>query len=403
MNLWKKVLIGLIIGVSLGPILAKFPKWLDIASVIGSMFLRSLKMMMGPLIFCTLVKGILNSSNAKSLGRIGFKIVTISVVTTTFAVIFGLGVGILLQPGKNPGFEPALSTASVVLDKFSFKNLIIGIIPENVIEAFSKGNLLQIVFFSIFAGVVMNQFKSKSNNLQKVVSFFSTLVFEMIAIIVSCSPYGVCALMASTIAVQGITVLLSVSKFVAAMIVAMTLQYLIYGLLICIYCRKSPLPFYRKSLEYQLLAFSTSSTKAALPTTIEIAVNKLGISKTSASVMLPISAAVNMNGSAIGLGISAIFSAQLYSIQLDITDYLAIIVSSTLGAIGGAGVPGTSIITLPVVLQSANIPIESVPILASIDRLLDMLRTTVNVTGDVAMTLVVDHSENNWDINKYKS
>ncbi len=407
MTLWQKVAIGLILGVLLGiglgqPIISQsFPHGIDVVSLIGDMFMRSLRMMMGPLIFCTIVKGIISSSSASSLGRISLKIVLASIITTAFAVTFGLGVGFLLKPGE--GVIPGISSESINPKSVSFRSFVLNIVPENVIEAFSQGNLLQIVFFSIFTGIVISQFKNRSDNLEKVISFMSKMVVEMITIIVKLSPYGVCALIASTIANQGYEILSSMLYFIGAMMVAITLQYAIYGLLIILFCKKSPIPFYRKSLTYQLMAFSSSSTKASLPTTMKVCTDELGISEANTSFMIPISAAVNMNGSAIGLGLSTMFFAQMYSIALGWHDYLAIIVTSTIGAIGGAGVPGASIIMLPIVLQSAGIPVESVAILVSIDRILDMMRTTINVTGDVAMTMIVDNSEGTWNKEKYSS
>ncbi len=401
MTLWQKVAIGLVLGILLGMALSHFPQGLDLVYLVGNMFMRSLRMMMGPLIFCTLVKGIVSSSSATSLGRIGFKIIVASLVTTSFAVMFGIGVGHLMHPGRD--LLPQMDTDSLVpeIKSLGFRSFILNIVPENVIESFSQGNLLQIVFFSIFTGIVISQFKNKSTNMEKVISFMSKMVFEMITIIVKFSPYGVCALMAFTVATEGFVVILSMTKLIGAMLFAITLQYLIYGILILAFCRKSPIPFYRKSLTYQLMAFSTSSTKAALPTTMKICTEELGISESSTSFMIPISAAVNMNGSAIGLGLSTMFFAQMYSITLGWHEYLAIVITSTIGAIGAAGVPGASIIMLPIVLQSVGIPTGSVAILASIDRILDMMRTTINVTGDVAMTMIVDNSEGTWDKDKY--
>lgn len=402
MALWKKVIIGLVTGILLGSILRDYPKCLAIAEIVGEMFLRSLKMLMGPLIFFTLVKGIISFSSASSLGKMGIKIVSISLLTTAFAVVFGLGVAAVLRPGEGIGAFEAPPGAPAYRE-FHFKSFIAGIVPENAFQAFSQGNLLQIVFFSIFSGIVINQFKQSSENLEKSISFISRMVFEMVSIIVKVSPYGICALMACTVAQQGLNVMLSMTKLVIAVSIAMSLQYLIFGLLILLFCKSSPLPFYRKSLPYQLLALSTCSTKAVLPTTIKICTEELGISDSSASVMLPISAAVNMNGSAIGLGVSAIFFAQMYSVPLAFPEYLTIVLTSTIGAIGGAGIPGASIIMLPMVLQSAHIPTEGVAILASVDRILDMLRTTINVTGDATMTLLVDRSEGNWDKKRYYS
>ena len=171
--------------------------------------------------------------------------------------------------------------------------------------------------------------------------------------------------------------------------------------MIFVFCKLSPIPFYRKSIEYQVIAFSSASSKATLPTAMQVANEKLGVSESATSFLLPLGAALNMNGLAINLSLTAIFFAQMLNIPLDFHDYAIIIFTSTLGAIGGAGIPGASLIMLPMILSSINLPIEGVAILAGVDRILDMLRTTINITGDVTMTLIIDHSEGSLDRKLY--
>jgi Na+/H+-dicarboxylate symporter len=183
----------------------------------------------------------------------------------------------------------------------------------------------------------------------------------------------------------------------------MVCQYFVFGLLIIVFCRISPIPFYRKSIPYQALAFSTSSSKATLPTTMQICREQLGVSDTSASFILPLGASINMDGFAINLGLTTVFFAQMLGITLSLHDYVVIIITATLGSIGGAGLPGASLIMLPMVLSSVNIPIEGVAIMAGIDRILDMLRTTINITGDATITLIIDHNEGQLDEAKYYS
>jgi Na+/H+-dicarboxylate symporter len=231
----------------------------------------------------------------------------------------------------------------------------------------------------------------------------SKMILKMISFIVQLSPYGAFALTGWIVGMQGIEVMISLSKLVVAVVVAMVFQYLVFGVLIYVFCRVSPLPFYKKSLEYQILAFSTSSSKATLPTTMQVCRERLGISDASTSFVLPLGASINMDGFAINLSLTTIFFAQVMGVTLAPHDYLVIILTSTLGSIGGAGIPGASLVMLPMVLSSVHLPIEGVAIIAGIDRILDMLRTTINITGDATITLIIDHSENTFDKEKYLS
>lgn len=402
MQLWQKVMLGLMAGILLGSLFNSDSYFLNIAYIIGNMFMRSIKMVMGPLIFCALTKGIVTAPSTQALGRVGKKILFISIITTIFAVIFGLVMGWLVQPGKGVVIIP---DATYVLEKktFSVVNFILEIVPDNLFKAFYKGNLIQIVFFSIFTGIIISRLKVYSSHLRNAVSVLSKIVFSMTNTILQFSPYGAGALIACTVGYEGIAVLFNLTKLILAITTAMLLQYIIFGIMIFVFCKKSPIPFYRKSMPYQLLAFSTSSSKAVLPTTMKVCTENLGVSESSANVILPISASLNMNGSAIGLGLSAIFCAQVHSITLCWQDYLAIIFTSTVGAIGGAGVPGAGLVMLPMVLQSVNIPLDTIAMITGIDRLLDMLRTTINVTGDVTMTIIIDHTEGYWNHKKYFS
>jgi Na+/H+-dicarboxylate symporter len=183
----------------------------------------------------------------------------------------------------------------------------------------------------------------------------------------------------------------------------MIMQYIIFGLMILVFCRVSPLPFYKKSIEYQMIAFSTGSSKASLATTMKVCREKLGISESSTSFVLPIGASINMDGFAINLGLTTIFFAQAMGVSLGFSDYLIIVITSTLGSMGGAGIPGASLFMLPMVLSSVNLPTGGVALIAGIDRILDLLRTTINITGDATITMIIDKSEGTLDKKKYYS
>ena len=401
MKLWQKVTLGLILGILFG---IYFPNYVYIFKPIGQVFMRLISMVIFPLIFFSLVSGITSMQDSSSLGRVGLKAVLSFFITTLFAVIFGLSVALILEPGSGISKDfSSLVSNQTERTEFDIVNFFIRIIPDNVVSAFAKGYLLQVVFFSIFTGICINKLGEQVKTVKELFHSLFSLILKMISIIIQFSPYGAFALTAWTIGTNGVEVLFGLSKLVFAIVIAMFLQYLIFGLMILIFARISPIPFYKKSLEYQILGFSTSSSKASLATTMKVCRNDLGISEMSTSFVLPLGASINMDGFAINLGLTTVFFSQMYGVVLGPYDYLMIIITSTVGSIGGAGIPGASLIMLPMVLSSVGLPIEGVAILAGIDRILDMLRTTINITGDAAVTLIIDESEKKLDKAKYYS
>ncbi len=400
MKLWKKVTLGLILGIMFG---IYFPEYVSYIKPIGDIFLRLIKMIIAPLIFFSLVSGITSMNDPASLGRVGIKAVAAFLGTTFFAVVFGLTVALVLKPGQ--GIHINFDVVNNISQDKSFNMLdfFINIVPDNVVATFANSNVLQIVFFAIFSGLVLNKMGTSATLIKDLFHVLSKMVLKMISMIIQLSPYGAFALTAWVIGTQGFNVMISLSKLVAAVVIAMICQYSIFGMLIYVFCRMSPLPFYKKSLEYQILAFSTSSSKATLTTTMQVCRERLGISESSTSFVLPLGASINMDGFAINLALTTIFFAQMMGVDLAMHDYLVIIVTSTLGSIGGAGIPGASLVMLPMVLSSIHLPIEGVAIIAGIDRILDMLRTTINITGDATITLIIDNSEGTLDRDIYNS
>lgn len=400
MKLWKKVTLGLILGIMFG---IYFPEYVFYIKPVGDIFLRLIKMIIAPLIFFSLVAGITSMSDPTSLGRVGIKAVAAFLGTTFFAVVFGLTVALVLKPGH--GVHINFDVASNISQEKSFNmiDFFVNIVPDNVVGAFANSNVLQIVFFAIFSGLILNKMGTSAAPVKDLFHRLSKMVLKMISMIIQLSPYGAFALTSWVVGTQGFDVMISLSKLVAAVVIAMICQYGIFGMLIYVFCRMSPLPFYKKSLEYQVLAFSTSSSKATLATTMQVCRERLGISESSTSFILPLGASINMDGFAINLALTTIFFAQMMGIDLAVHDYLVIIITSTLGSIGGAGIPGASLIMLPMVLSSIHLPIEGVAIIAGIDRILDMLRTTINITGDATITLIIDNSEGTLNKEIYNS
>jgi Na+/H+-dicarboxylate symporter len=400
MKLWHKVTIGLMLGVLFG---YYFPLVAIKLKFIGEIFNRAIKLVIAPLVFCALVNGLL-SANGKSLNRLGLKATCAFVGTTMIAVMFGLVVGVIMEPGNGTNLSSlvGVSNTAVEIKKFDLLGFIIDIVPTSLTQAILDGNVIQIVFVAIFVGITINSSNLETTSVKRFFHFFNIIMLRMIAIVIEFSPYAAFALISCVIAEQGLGILKNLSNLILAISIAMSAQYLIFGVLIKFIAKLSPMPFYKKSLEYQAIAFSTSSSKAALGTTMKVCSEKLGISETSTSFILPLGASLNMTGMSINLGIMTIFFAQAFSISLGLHEYAIIILTSTIGTIGGAGIPGASLIMLPMVLASVNIPTEGViAILAGIDRILDMLRTAVNITGDTTITLLIDASEDTLDRAKY--
>ena len=399
MKLWKKVILGLLLGILAGIYCKEYVVY---CKPIGDMFLRSITMIIAPVIFFVLVSGIVSMSDPSSLGRVGIKATAAYLTTTFFATIFGMSVALILEPGVGInvhfGTDP---TIQVTDQKFDVVAYFVNIIPDSAVGAFANSKILQVVFFSIFTAFAINKMGSAANGLRSGFKSCSKLVLQMINTIMYFAPYAAFSLISWVVANHGIDVIISLSKLICAVTAAMALQYIVFGLLILIFCRMSPIPFYKKSFDYQVVALSTSSSKAALATTMSVCRERLGISESSTSFVLPLGASINMDGFAINLALCTIFFAQILGVELQMYDYMVIIFTSTLGSIGGAGIPGASLIMLPMVLSSVNLPIEGVAILAGIDPILDRLRTVINITGDATITFIVDHSEGTLDEQRY--
>lgn len=401
MPLWKKVIIGLALGVLLGFILKENVIFLK---PLGDLFIRLIKMIIVPLIFFAIVGGITNSTNSKALGRVGFKAALAYIGTTIFAIIIGISCALLIKPGNNIKLNltsnynenPEISSVHKLIES------ILSIVPDNALGAMAQGSILQVVFFALFTGITINQLdKSSSRKVNEIIQLMTSIVFKMVHIIIQLSPLAALSLTAWVVGTQGAEILVNLVELIICAYVAFGLQFLIYGLMIYFCTGLSPKPFYKKSLEYQSLAFSTSSSKAALPTTIKVCQEKLGISEFSSSFVLPLGASINMNGIAIYISICAIFFAQATGKILSLSDYSLIIFMGTLGSIGGAGIPGGTIIMLPMILGAIGLPIDGIALIAGIDRIVDMMRTTISITGDAAVTLCIDKSEGLLDEEKY--
>ncbi|CAL7962327.1 Proton/sodium-glutamate symport protein [Alphaproteobacteria bacterium] len=406
--LWQRVLVGMICGILAGIYLKEQASKIEF---LGIIFLNLIKMVIVPLIFFTIIYGITSVEDYQGLYRIGVKAIVVFVTTAMSAAIIGLITSHFLQPGLSAGSSGIRESLTQMVTKTSTNgnaakslfDILIGIIPTNIFAALAEGNILQIILFAFFCGIIMNSCKDSCNTLINLCHQIAQIMFKMISIIMLIAPLGVFGYMASLVGTQGVTVLVSLMKLIATILIGCIIQYLFFGIIIRSFGKISPVPFYKKMIGPQLLAFSTSSSKATLVPLMQVAEGKLGISKQNSRFLLPLSAALNMDGGAIYQSSCAIFFAQILGVHLSLMDYTTLIFMCTLASIGGAGIPGGVLLFLGMVLNSIGIPIEGVVLIASIDRILDMVTTLINVTGDACVTLIIDSSENTLDKKTYYS
>jgi Na+/H+-dicarboxylate symporter len=406
MKLWQQVLIGLVLGIVAGVLLKE-----DAASlkIFGTIFINLVKMVIVPLIFFALLSGITSMSGEGNFTRIGIKGFSAYILTSIFAVIIGLTAGTLFKPGASINLNEILQSHGGVIPEVvtkappSISEFLLGLISTNPIQSMASDNFLQIIIFSIFTGITINMVGDKAKPLKEIIFSASQVMFKMIENIIKLAPFGVFGYMSWVIGTQGVDVLNALAKLIVVFLGSCVLQYVVFGFMILIFARVSPMPFYRKILLTQSIAFSTSSSKATLSTAMSQLQEKMGVSKTNSNFLMPLGVCINMDGTAIYLGICALFFAQAYGIDLTMQNYLMLVLTCTFGSIGAAGIPSGSIIFMGMVLSSVGLPIEGIGIILGVDRVLDMIRTTINITGDSAITLIVDKSEGGLNIEKYHS
>jgi Na+/H+-dicarboxylate symporter len=404
MKLWQQVLIGLILGVISGIVLGEKAA---VLKIFGTIFISLIKMVIVPLIFFALLSGITSMNGQGNFTRVGIKGFSIYIFTAIFAVIIGLTAATVFQPGMGVDLRLMLENndqqSIVAVAPPTASEFLLGLIPTSPINAMANDNFLQIIIFSIFTGIIINMIGDKGKAVREVIFSASQVFFKMIDVIIKLAPIGVFGFIAWIIGTQGIDILEALARLIAAFLAACAFQYVVFGLIILVFARMSPLPFYRKILFTQSIAFATSASKATLSTAMSQLQSRMGVSKANSNFLMPLGVCINMDGTAIYLGICALFFAQAYGIDLTLQNYIMLVLTCTFGSIGAAGIPSGSIIFMSMVLTSVGLPIEGISIIIGIDRILDMVRTTINITGDSAITLIVDKSEGMLDEKAYYS
>lgn len=399
MKLWVKIILGLVLGVISGII---FPGFSSAVKPIGDLFILSIKMLIVPLIFSSLVVGVTGLKDPKKMGRIGMKTFAMYLFTTAIAITIGLAIGTIMKPGA--GIELATTQNVQVKEASSFSETFLNIIPKNPVKSMADGNVLQIIVFAILFGMALNLSGKPGEPVIKVIDGIAEAMYKLTAMVMELAPYGVFALMAYIAQKYGLDVMLPLAKVLIGVYLGCIIHALItLGGSVSLLARLNPLKFFKGIIDALSVAYSTASSSGTLPITIRCARKNLGVSDSISSFVLPLGATINMDGTAMYQGVAALFVAQAYGIPLEMGDYVTIILTSTLASIGSAGVPGAGLIMLTLVLNSVGLPIEGIALIAGIDRILDMARTTVNVVGDCMVTVLVAKSENELDETIYNS
>ena len=410
-TLTSKILLGLFLGFIFGLILKSLPESYikdtviigGIFKVLGGGFTSAIKMMVVPLVFVSLVCGSSSMGDVKQLGRIGTKTMAFYLSTTAIAIITALFLGSVLKPGIGLDMSSVVTGDVAIGESKSIVDIILGIIPSNPIASFANGDMLQIIFFALLTGVAMSVIGEKAEPVRKIFESANEICMKMVGIIMLAAPIGVFALVAETFSTVGTDAILALVKYLLVVLLGLAIHVtIVYGGLFKIFTKQKIKPFLNKFTKVAAITFSTSSSNASVPASMEI-LEDLGVGKTTRSFTIPMGATINMDGTAIMQGVAALFIAQIYGIDLEINQMITIVMTATLASIGTAGVPGVGMIMLSMVLTSVNLPLEGIGLIMGVERIVDMFRTTVNVMGDNICTLIVAHSENDFDETEYNN
>lgn len=398
MKLTGKIILGLILGAVLGLILHSVaPEWftrLDtyVFGPLGTIFLNLIKMLVVPIVFFSITLGTASLGDPKKLGRIGGKTIGFFLVTTTIAISIAISLAFIIKPGNididTSGAEYEAQEAPTIVETFT------NIIPTNPIQAMVEGNMLQIIFFSVFIGLALAVLGKKTEGLLKVLEQGNDIMMYLVNLIMKFAPYGAFGLLASAVGELGWGGLRSMIMYMIVVVLGLVLHAVItYGSAVRFLGNMSPVHFFKNFFPAMTVGFSTSSSSSTLPISMKTAQERLNVPKPISSFVQPLGATINMDGTAIMQGVATVFIAQVYNVDLGFSAIIMVILTAVLASIGTAGVPGVGLIMLAMVLTQVSLPVEGIALIIGIDRILDMTRTALNITGDAACAVVVAESE----------
>lgn len=399
MNLSVKIIIALVLGAITGIILNVFAPDLFLPvdkyffTPVGKIFINLITMLVVPIVFISIALGTAGLGDPKKLGRIGLKTISYFLATTSVAIVIGLGLAYLFEPGNAGTFNTeGLEYSSEKAPPIS--ETLLNVIPTNPIQSFAEGNMLQIIVFAIFIGFALTMLGTKVDKVKDLLEQGNEIMMYLVNLVMKFAPYGTFALLASAIGQQGLDAIKAMSLYMIVVLLALVVHAIVtYGSTILLIAKRNPIHFFKGFAPAMGVAFSTSSSNATLPVSMSVAQKNLGVPKTISSFVQPLGATINMDGTAIMQGVATIFIAQVYDVNLSLTALVIVVLTAVLASIGTAGVPGVGLIMLAMVLTSVDLPVEGIALIIGIDRLLDMARTAVNITGDAACAVIVAETE----------
>ena len=412
MNLTQRILLAMATAILLGSatqqllLWPEIPSWLATALsdglaggifyVGGQIFVASLKVLVVPLVFISLVCGTCQLQGQSSLGRLSLKAIGLYLLTTAIAISIAIFVAELLQPGM--GIEMSTAADFTAPASQPLSQVFINIFPNNPVKAMAEGNMLQVIVFAILIGLAISRSGAHGERLTQQFNDWNEIMMTLVTLLMKLAPYGVFCLLFSLFAKQGLGVIGDLALYMVTVLLVLGIHALgVYPLLLKAFSGLNPIIFLRKMRNTQLFAFSTASSSATIPVTLRAVEQRLGVSNRIASFTVPLGATINMDGTAIMQGVATVFIAQAFGLELGLTDYLLVIATATLASVGTAGVPGVGLVTLAMVLQQVGLPVEGIALIIGVDRILDMVRTAVNVTGDATVSCIVANSEDAMD------
>ena len=368
--------------------------------VVGQGFIRLMKMLVVPLVFCSIVCGSMSIGDTKKLGTVGVRSLIFYLCTTACAVTVALLVGNLLNPGVGLDLSVLQSTNAQVesMQATSLTETLLNIIPDNPIGALAKGEMLQIILFALIVGVILAKLGERAETVGSFFSQFNDVMMEMTMMVMALAPVGVFCLISRTFATIGFSAFLPLAKYMVAVFLALGIQcFVVYLSMLKLFTGLNPIKFIKNFFPVMAFAFSTATSNATIPLSIDTLAKKMGVSKRISSFTIPLGATINMDGTSIMQGVAVVFAAQAFGIHLDMMDYITVIGTATLASVGTAGVPSVGLVTLTMVFNSVGLPVEAIGLIMGIDRILDMTRTAVNITGDAVCTTIVAHQNKALD------
>ena len=408
-GLTSKIFIALIAGAVFGIILCYLvlsSSFKDdiivngILQVVGQGFIRLMKMLVVPLVFCSIVCGSMSIGDTKKLGTVGVRTLIFYLCTTALAITVALSVGNIINPGVGLDMSKIQANAADVaeMESTSLTNTLLNIIPDNPINSLASGNMLQIIVFALIVGIILAKLGERTETVSNFFSQFNDIMMEMTMMVMSLAPIGVFCLIAKTFAGIGFSAFVPLAKYMIGVLSALAIQcFVVYLGLLKIFTGLNPFKFIKNFFPVMAFAFSTATSNATIPMSIDTLAKKMGVSKRISSFTIPLGATINMDGTAIMQGVAVVFAAQAFGIHLTMTDYITVIGTATLASIGTAGVPSVGLVTLTMAFNYVGLPVEAIGLIMGIDRILDMSRTAVNITGDAVCTTIVAHQNKALD------